>query len=145
MLCGAPATTIGWAEPGLIQSAVMRDLKPGQQYYYVYGDVFGMSDEQTFRATPAPGTDDVVEIAAYGDMGKGACGSAAAACRRRADAEAAGELDGALEHWEEVPALNTTRLVIDGLNHTDLVMHIGDISYAVRTQHGRASLLGPQR
>lgn len=28
------------------------------------------------------------------------------------------------------PALNTTRLVLNQINQTDLVLHIGDISYA---------------
>ena len=28
------------------------------------------------------------------------------------------------------PALNTTRLVLNQINETDLVLHIGDISYA---------------
>ena len=30
----------------------------------------------------------------------------------------------------EQPALNTTKLVVNQLNQTDLVLHIGDISYA---------------
>jgi hypothetical protein len=51
-------------------------------------------------------------MVAFGDMGKA-------------------EVDGSLEHWEEVPSRNTTDLIRAGLQDTDLVLHIGDISYAV--------------
>ena len=35
-----------------------------------------------------------------------------------------------VEHPGQQPALNTTRLVLNQINETDLVLHIGDISYA---------------
>lgn len=38
-LCGAPATTNGWVEPGTLQSALMTGLKPGTRYYYKFGQV----------------------------------------------------------------------------------------------------------
>ena len=43
------------------------------------------------------------------------------------------EVDGSEEHWEEYPSLNTTNNVLDILNSQglDLVLHIGDIAYAV--------------
>lgn len=36
-----------------------------------------------------------------------------------------------LEHWEEDPSLNTTRNVLSQIDFIDMVLHIGDISYAV--------------
>jgi len=45
-----------------------------------------------------------------------------------------GETDGSLEQfpvWEEFPAINTTKNVLNVLDETDLILHIGDISYAV--------------
>ena len=42
-----------------------------------------------------------------------------------------GEYDDTREvHKLEQPALNTTRLIGKELNHTDFVLHVGDISYA---------------
>ena len=42
-----------------------------------------------------------------------------------------GQVDGSLQPiHEQYPSLNTTRLVIKELDQTDLVLHIGDISYA---------------
>lgn len=36
-----------------------------------------------------------------------------------------------LEHWEEDPSLNTTRNVLSQIDFIDMVLHIGDIAYAV--------------
>jgi hypothetical protein len=44
----------------------------------------------------------------------------------------AAEADHSEEHWEEVPSLNTTRLMLERLDGLSLVLHIGDIAYAVR-------------
>lgn len=38
-LCGAPATTDGWLEPGTLHTALMTGLKPSTRYYYKYGEV----------------------------------------------------------------------------------------------------------
>ena len=38
-LCGAPATTDGWVDPGYLQSALMTGLKDSTRYYYKYGMV----------------------------------------------------------------------------------------------------------
>ena len=40
-------------------------------------------------------------------------------------------LDGSLQHWEQQPSLNTTKLIYKHINETDVLFHIGDISYAV--------------
>jgi hypothetical protein len=41
------------------------------------------------------------------------------------------ELDGSDEHWRSPGAYSTTENVIKNLPGTQLILHIGDISYAV--------------
>ncbi len=41
------------------------------------------------------------------------------------------EEDNSEEHWEQYPSLNTTKNMESRLGEIDLVLHIGDISYAV--------------
>lgn len=42
-----------------------------------------------------------------------------------------GQADGSLQPiHEEYPSLNTSRLVMEEVNNTDFILHIGDISYA---------------
>ena len=38
-LCGVPATTDGWVDPGHLHEALMTGLKPNTRYYYKYGQV----------------------------------------------------------------------------------------------------------
>jgi hypothetical protein len=112
-LCGAPANSTGWMDPGLIHDAVLTNLKPNQKYYYIYGDsAYSWSSESSFVAAPVPG--DNINIIAFGDMGKG-------------------EEDGSSCHWDEKPALNTTNNIAKELSELqyNAVFHIGDISYAV--------------
>jgi hypothetical protein len=40
-MCGPPANSIGWVEPGTFHSAVLRGLEPGKRYYYTAGDEVG--------------------------------------------------------------------------------------------------------
>ena len=48
-LCGPPATTDGWMDPGLLHAAVLTGLHPGTRYYYIYGDpVRGGSSETPY-------------------------------------------------------------------------------------------------
>lgn len=42
-----------------------------------------------------------------------------------------GQKDGTQVHWQQEPSLNTTNNILNKLNETDLILHIGDISYAV--------------
>jgi len=112
-LCGNPAQSFGWRAPGFLNTAIMTGLVPGQQYYFSFGsDTTGWSLESSFYSAPIPSQKVAVEFIAYGDMGKA-------------------EQDGSLEHWEENPSLNTTRNVLAQIDEIDLVLHIGDISYAV--------------
>jgi hypothetical protein len=113
-MCGDPATKKGWRAPGLLHTATMDNLTASARYYYIYGsDETGWSQEFSFRAVPVGGPSSEVTLVAYGDMGKA-------------------EEDHSLEHWPyESPSLNTTKNVIQQIDDLDLVMHIGDISYAV--------------
>jgi len=116
-LCGPPATTIGWREPGLFHAGVMKNLKPGQQYFYIYGDEnFGWSQENSFFAVPQANASDHIRFFAFGDMGQAAS-------------------DGANDaKWSQPDGVNITGLLLKDLekhkNNTHLVLHIGDLSYA---------------
>ncbi|KAG5181266.1 hypothetical protein JKP88DRAFT_346667 [Tribonema minus] len=64
-MCDAPATTVGFHDPGLLHSAVMRGLEAGATYEYT------ISDQFTGRFTMAPerGSRGAVRVAVFGDMG----------------------------------------------------------------------------
>lgn len=114
-LCGSPATGYGWKAPGYLQTAVLSGLSANTRYYYRYGsNQSGWSDEYHFVSAPKTGASVGVSLIAFGDMGKG-------------------EVDGSVEHWEEQPSLNTTQNMVSLVSSgsMDLVLHIGDISYAV--------------
>ncbi|ELR18962.1 diphosphonucleotide phosphatase 1, putative [Acanthamoeba castellanii str. Neff] len=116
-MCGAPANAEGWRDPGLLHSAVLSNLRPDTRYYYVYGDpTFGFSAEASFVSEPHPGQSDrVIHLFAFGDMGKTT-------------------QDNSTEHWDsELASINTTTLIAKDLDARpmDLLLHIGDIAYAV--------------
>jgi hypothetical protein len=82
------------------------------------------SKEYSFTSPPAPSNipyeGESLNIVAYGDMGNA-------------------PLDGSSQHsWDfndkgEIPSVNTTRRIVEEIedNGVDMVLHIGDISYAV--------------
>jgi hypothetical protein len=37
-MCGSPANTTGWLEPGWLHAVSMSGLQPGRRYWYQYGD-----------------------------------------------------------------------------------------------------------
>ncbi|CAM9562615.1 unnamed protein product [Choristocarpus tenellus] len=155
-LCGEPATGVGFHDPGLLHSAVMRGLLPGEFYEYRAGDsaaeVWGSSN--FFKSPPAqlPAMGRGIEsgsvtVAMFGDMGTA-------------------EPDGTLNagHDMEPPSLQTISLLeqhmskgvgrhssgglgngrrqdMQQLGHQkefssrgssglDMVLHIGDLSYS---------------
>lgn len=112
-MCDSPAKDYGWMDPGALHRVTMDNLVPGVRYYYVFGDEACMwSKEYSFKAAPVTGRNITTRVVALGDMGHG-------------------EYDDTREvHKLEQPALNTTRLIGKELNHTDFVLHVGDISYA---------------
>eukprot|EP00879_Flechtneria_rotunda_P003651 GHRR01003888.1.p1 GENE.GHRR01003888.1~~GHRR01003888.1.p1 ORF type:complete len:559 (+),score=122.66 GHRR01003888.1:217-1677(+) len=113
-MCGPPAATIGYSDPGLFHSALLTGLEPEQQYYYSVGDErWGFSPVASFRAAPPVGPLTHVKVVAVADLGQG-------------------ELDGSMEQSEMVPSLNTTALMLKDIKEQgyQLLVHNGDISYA---------------
>ncbi|XP_062232238.1 nucleotide pyrophosphatase/phosphodiesterase-like [Phragmites australis] len=116
-MCGEPARTIGWRDPGFIHTAFMRDLWPNKEYYYKIGHelqdgsvVWGKP--YSFRAPPFPGQNSLQRIIVFGDMGKA-------------------ERDGSNEFANYQPgSLNTTDRLVEDLGNYDIVFHIGDLPYA---------------
>jgi hypothetical protein len=112
-MCGSPAIDFGYRDPGLLHKAKLSGLQPGLTYYYVCGDQqFGWSQEFSFRAATPANASASTRVVVYGDMGNG-------------------HVDGTWQVIREQPgAVNTSRMLRGLVNQTDLVFHIGDISYA---------------
>lgn len=105
-----PASDFGWHDPGFIHSAVMIGLTPSTSYIYSFGsDDVGWSKITNFTTPPAVGANSV-RVVMYGDMGKA-------------------ERENASIHYSAPGSIG----VVDALtrrNDVDVVLHIGDISYA---------------
>ncbi|GJY56838.1 probable inactive purple acid phosphatase 1 [Tanacetum coccineum] len=116
-MCGAPARTVGWRDPGYIHTSFLKDLWPNQVYTYKLGHkllngtiIWSMMYQ--FKSSPYPGQDSLQRVIIFGDMGKD-------------------EADGSNEYNNFQPgSLNTTKQLIDDLENFDIVFHIGDICYA---------------
>eukprot|EP00731_Ephydatia_muelleri_P012123 Em0006g1017a len=111
-MCGAPATGYGYRDPGLLHTATMTDLEPGYTYYYSFGDEYGYSPEYSFKAPPAADSDSTITVVAFGDMG-------------------VAESDGSYLVETSKYSLNTTSRIKAQLSSLDIVLHIGDITYAL--------------
>ncbi|CAK9313140.1 unnamed protein product [Citrullus colocynthis] len=116
-MCGAPARTEGWRDPGFIHSSFLKELWPNQEYTYKLGHrlnngTYIWSSTYKFRASPYPGQNSLQRVVIFGDMGKD-------------------EADGSNEYNNfQRGSLNTTRQLIQDLKNIDIVFHIGDICYA---------------
>ncbi|KAK9116055.1 hypothetical protein Sjap_015002 [Stephania japonica] len=116
-MCGAPARTVGWRDPGFIHTSFLKNLWPNSMYKYrlghrLFNGTIVWSQTYHFRASPYPGQDSLQRVVIFGDMGKA-------------------EADGSNEYNNYQPgSLNTTQQVINDLGNTDIVFHIGDICYA---------------
>ena len=110
-LCGPPATTVGWRDPGFVHSAVLSGLVPGARYSYTVGDDTGRSQPYAFTQ---PAAAYPFSISVVGDVGSDS-------------------LDGSSVERAFPPSPNTTRLmaadVAAGLSSA--VLHVGDLSYAM--------------
>jgi acid phosphatase type 7 len=112
-----PAGLHGWFPPPSNYTALFENLIPNTKYYYVYGsDEGGWSSEKSFVSAPRAKPSQRTVMAAFGDMGNT-------------------ESDGSYHHsWDfddrgEIPSSNTTKLIGND-DDIQMVLHIGDISYA---------------
>lgn len=116
-MCGAPARTVGWRDPGFIHTGFMKELWPNLVYTYrvghrMHNGTFIWSDNYHFKASPYPGQDSVQKVIIFGDMGKD-------------------EIDESNEYNNyQRGSLNTTAQLVSDLKNIDIVFHIGDICYA---------------
>ncbi|XP_010527966.1 PREDICTED: probable inactive purple acid phosphatase 1 isoform X2 [Tarenaya hassleriana] len=116
-MCGAPARTVGWRDPGYIHTGFLKELWPNAMYTYKVGHRFSngefvWSKEYQFKASPFPGQNSLQRVVIFGDMGKA-------------------EIDGSNEYNDfQRASLNTTKQLIQDLKNMDMVFHIGDICYA---------------
>ncbi|PKA59851.1 putative inactive purple acid phosphatase 1 [Apostasia shenzhenica] len=116
-MCGSPARTVGWRDPGFIHTSFLKELWPNAKYTYklghrLFNGSYVWSRSYIFKASPYPGQDSLQQIVIFGDLGKA-------------------EIDGSNEYNNFQPgSLNTTYRLIKDLNNIDMVLHIGDICYA---------------
>lgn len=116
-MCGSPARTVGWRDPGFIHTSFLKDLWPNTKYCYKVGHrllngSYVWSPVYVFRASPYPGQDSLQRVIIFGDLGKA-------------------ERDGSNEYSNYQPgSLNTTDRLVEDLDNIDIVLHIGDLSYA---------------
>ncbi|KAL6182624.1 hypothetical protein ACLB2K_044039 [Fragaria x ananassa] len=74
-LCGSPARTVGWRDPGFIHTSFLKNLWPNTVYTYRMGHRLSdgryiRSKVYSFRSSPYPGQDSLQRVVIFGDMGK---------------------------------------------------------------------------
>lgn len=116
-LCGPPANTTGFVEPGNFYNTHITDLVAGDRYFYRVGnDKHGWSREFSFIGPMHPNPHAHVKAIMLADMGTTFT-------------------DGSKYHWPEPHAINTTTHMINMRNEVDLVVFGGDLSYATGYAH----------
>ncbi|KAK6932008.1 Calcineurin-like phosphoesterase domain, ApaH type [Dillenia turbinata] len=116
-MCGSPARTVGWRDPGFIHTSFLKELWPNTLYTYKMGHLLSngsyvWSKTYSFKSSPYPGQNSLQRVIIFGDMGKA-------------------ERDGSNEYNMYQPgSLNTTDQLIKDLKNIDIVFHIGDMTYA---------------
>ena len=113
-MCGAPANeTKWWVDPGLLHTAVMTGLTKGTDVYYQVGGTNGKMSGVQGPVHVGPRSRQVEDAAltfvAFGDLGVSSAASVASAG----------------------VAFNTSMLLQRLVNETDVIVHVGDISYAM--------------
>ena len=116
--------------------AILYRLKPGTRYYYIFGDDdFGWSEEFSFMSAPVPGPGVTTRVLAFG----GKCYKLMQSCWQFTVAYIImhisdmghGEFDDTRQVLKlEQPSLNTTKNLIKEMDSHDLIIDVGDISYA---------------
>jgi hypothetical protein len=115
-LCGAPAATYGFQDPGMFHAALMGPLGPREVVYYRFGDTHANGTEFKFVAPLAVGdVSTTTHLLTVGDLGRGT------------------DDDSYTWHFYGRPAINTTKYMAMDIDAgmADAFYHIGDLSYAV--------------
>jgi len=103
-MCGPPATTTGFIDPGQLHAVLLTGLTPKTKYYYSYGQHgHNFSDVHSFTTAPTVNPDYSFKFVVYADMGVGGGASAQSTAKAAAKQVAQG---------------------------AEFVIHSGDISYA---------------
>ncbi|XP_026397922.1 probable inactive purple acid phosphatase 27 isoform X1 [Papaver somniferum] len=116
-MCGPPARTVGWREPGFFHTSFLKNLWPNLKYTYKLGHrlmdgTYVWSKNYSFTAPPYPGQNSLQRVIIFGDTGKA-------------------ERDGSNEYQNYQPgSLNTTDTLTKDLGNYDIVFHIGDLPYS---------------
>lgn len=106
-MCGSPANeTSKFVNPGNILMVPLSNLINGQIYYYS----FGSNDSNTgfspvYNFHFGPKSNSTTTFIGYGDMGAASIGK------------------------------NSTRVILENIDDVDIIMHVGDISYAMGNEH----------
>jgi len=113
-MCNAPAATTDifyYRDPGFFHDATMKGLNPRTRYYYRFGQDNIWSEEYSFVTPPEAGDADNFKFVMYGDHGAVGCFGSHGGCPG---------------------ATGTVAWVANEIkNDANLILHIGDISYAV--------------
>ncbi|OIT04744.1 PREDICTED: nucleotide pyrophosphatase/phosphodiesterase-like [Nicotiana attenuata] len=116
-MCGTPARSVGWRDPGFIHTSFLKDLWPNMVYTYKLAHLLNngsivWSKQYSFKSPPFPGQESLQRVVIFGDMGKQ-------------------ERDGSNEYANYQPgSLMTTDTLIKDLDNIDIVFLIGDLPYA---------------
>ncbi|XP_077228082.1 nucleotide pyrophosphatase/phosphodiesterase-like [Tasmannia lanceolata] len=116
-MCGPPARTVGWREPGFFHTSFLKNLWPNLEYTYrlghrLYDGSYIWSTDYSFKAPPFPGQNSLQRVIIVGDTGKA-------------------ERDGSNEYQNYQPgALRTIDQLKKDLDNYDIVFHIGDMPYS---------------
>ncbi|KAJ9568488.1 hypothetical protein OSB04_004454 [Centaurea solstitialis] len=117
-MCGSPARTVGWRDPGFIHTSFLKNLWPNTKYTYKMGHILSngtyvyCKKTYSFVSPPFPGQESLQRVVIFGDMGKA-------------------ERDGSNEYNNYQPgSLNTTDQIINDIDNIDAVFHIGDLVYS---------------
>ena len=102
-MCGTPANRSDvFIDPGFLHDVVISELLPSTSYYYQYGSNGVFSGVNSFISSPQLSTDATIKIVTYGDM--------------------------SIEPASEETARRVEQEINNGVS---LVLHQGDLSYAV--------------
>ncbi|KAE8707333.1 putative inactive purple acid phosphatase 1 [Hibiscus syriacus] len=117
-MCGAPARTVGWRDPGYINTSFLKDLLPNRMYTYklehrLFDNTYIWNGEYQFRASPFPGYNPDLQFPEV------------ETCILQDEADGSNEYNNF-----QSGSLNTTKQLIKDLKNINIIFHIGDICYA---------------